>query len=375
MEITGERSVVEHKRGFDGSTRDKVRLVKEVVALANAAGGEIQYGVDPTGVVVGVPQSTVTRLDASRVGGYLRSYIRDQVIDVEVEVRTIGQATVVVIQVAPTAEPPVVMERDGNFDDGNGQESLFKRGDVMVRDFTQACPAAPKDFARWREMARRAGELAAYELMRSFVQRPEGTVAVFAPPDTPAQRLRTAAAQYRAEPRNLLGAHDLVAFAVTTDELDMSEDLVRELLVQSALRKKATLWWWISEISPEPDWLAGQLRAVTEARDRDVSDAGKPVLELSALACRDAFDDIRLRLASHPRYAHFREAATAYETPEAVDSALARRTTAWRGSASREGCLDLLRELLAGEIGDRRLTRRLADCTLARLLNDRAAPT
>jgi predicted HTH transcriptional regulator len=53
-ESWGEHDSRECKASFDGSSRDKARLVREIVAMANSGGGILVYGVDDAGVVVGL---------------------------------------------------------------------------------------------------------------------------------------------------------------------------------------------------------------------------------------------------------------------------------------------------------------------------------
>lgn len=154
-----ERDVCECKADFDGTKRSKARLAKEVVALANSTGGCLVYGVDVSGNAIGIDGSTVKALDPARVGDYLRSYINDQPVSLEVLVVVEGDATLVIIDVALAARTPIVMERDGNVGEGDRREQLFRSGEVIVRDHTQAHPASRKDFDRWREEAQRNGEL------------------------------------------------------------------------------------------------------------------------------------------------------------------------------------------------------------------------
>lgn len=342
--LRDEVTCEEHKIDFDGSTKAKAQLVKEIVAMANAAGGRILVGVDPEGHVVGVDRSCVVRLDPSRVGDYVSSFVGDQPVLVEVRRQVHGdlERLVVCIEVAACAEPPIVMERDGTYSVDGRQEMAFPAGAVIVRDSTSARPARRADYRRWIAAAHRRGEQSAFDMMRQLADRPEGTVVEFVVPKTPAARLRDAARAHAADPRKLLGSTELLTAAANTDELDLGDGDVDELVVQSALRKRTTLWWWVAELSPEPRWLADQLRNASEATDRDVSDAGLPILRVAALACPEAFDELRERLAASTKYAHFREAAEA--CPDAATTLEHLQLRATTSRVTRSECLDLVRD-------------------------------
>lgn len=362
---TGE---AEFKVAFDGSNRDKAHLAKEVVAFANSGGGRVIYGVDRHGHVVGLPAGSMTLLDPARVGDYVGRYVGDQRIELSVSTLTEGEAILVEIIVTGHNRPPVVMERPGTFGDRSRQDTLFEAGAVFVRRDTKACPARRADYERWLISAEERGERNAYELMRQVAERPRGTVIEFALPDTPGNRLDQAADRYRADPSKLLDADDLLGFASATDELDLSKPNVRQLLLQSGLRKRATLWWWVAELAPSREWLAGQLRSAIASTDRDVSDAGKPILEVAALLCPESFDELRSQLASSSRYAHFRQAAEAYPDTDAALSALRRRADRAAGACSREECGALIRSAAAAAPGDRSAARKVATASLARVL-------
>lgn len=362
---TGE---VECKVAFDGSNRDKAHLAKEVVALANTGGGLIIYGVDRHGHAVGLPADSVTLLDPARVGDYVGRYIGNQRVVLSVSTHAEGETVLVQIAVSGHDRPPVVMERPGTFGDGSRQETLFEAGAVFVRRDTKACPAQRADFERWLIDAEERGERNAYGLMRQVADRPRGTVIEFALPDTPSNRLDGAAERYMADPSKLLDADDLLSFASVTDELDLGNPDVRQLLLQSGLRKRATLWWWVAELAPSSDWLADQLRAAIAATDRDVSDAGRPILEVAALRCPDHFEELHDLLAASSRYAHFRQAAEAYPDADSALSSLRTRAARASGACSREECLALINRASAASSSDRAAARRVAAASLARVL-------
>lgn len=370
--VLAESATEEHKQGFDGSTRAKVQLVKELIAMANSNGGSVVYGVNDTGIAVGVDSETIRRLDQSRLGGYLSSYVGDQRVELEVNSEIVNGARVVRIRVALCTSPPIVMEADGTCPNGARQETLFRAGTALVRDHTSARPARRADFVRWIAAAEKRGERAAYDLMRLVAERPPGTIVQFAVPESPSARLSNATQAFKLDPRKLLGPDELLALAADTDQLDLSDEAAHELLIQSALRKRATLWWWVAELRPEPTWLADQLRRVAHATDRDVSDAGRPILELSAVLCPLVFDELRSALAGSEKYAHFREAAASCVDVESTLDRLRLRPGSSAAGSTRDHCLELLRAAATATderaAAARRVTRPVLSFALSHLL-------
>jgi hypothetical protein len=271
------------------------------------------------------------------VGNYLSSYLGTQ--RVEVTVRNLSETAdlVVAIEVSAHARPPVVLTKDGTFGEGSLQRSMFRAGDVLARTATRATLAGPAEFERWMNAAETRGEQRAYDLMRRIADRPAGYEVILSPPETLTARLSAAALAFAADPSKLLDGDDLLRAATEDERLDLpnSHDLVPELLLQSALRKRATLWWWLAELDPDPEWLAGQLARVPQARDRDVSDSGKALLEVAAVVCPESFTDLRQALASSTKYSHFRGAAETYPDVPATLAALRKRAAKVDGRPAR----------------------------------------
>jgi hypothetical protein len=352
MAAWAEHDHLECKVGFDGSAHDKARLAREVVALANAGGGGLVYGVDDDRREVGVDHATLGRLDAAKVGDYLGKYIGEQRIGTTVDVHEVGKSWIVEIRVEGHPAPPVVMVSDGTHGSGTQQKTLFRRGDVLTRSSTRARLAGPADIARWLEAAERRGEQRILDMVRLYAERPPGYEMHLDLPDTSVGRLRQAVAAYRDDERRLLDGESLLRLAVDPEVVDLAaRDLdVAELVLQSALRKKATLWWWLARIRPEAGWLEAQLRRVLDALDRDVSDSGVALLEVAATACPAIFDDLRRALASSTKYAHFRAAAAKYPTRQVVLEALQGRA-AGTEAVTTSDVLQLLEDTAASGAG------------------------
>lgn len=363
MAAWAEHDHLECKATFDGTTHDKARLARELVALANAGGGALVYGVDDDRVVVGVDAQTLGRLDAAKIGDYLSKYIGDQRLTLTVQVHE-GESVVVEIQVEPHPRPPVVMVQDGTYGSATDQKTLFRRGDVLTRSATQARPAGPADLHRWLYEAEQRGERRILEMVKLYAERPPGYEMRIDLPDTPTGRLRQAVAAYREDERQLLDGDTLLRLALDPDVVDLvvDEPDVAELILQSALRKRATLWWWLSRIRPDSAWLEAQLRKVPDASDRDVSDSGVALLEVAATACPAVFEHLCRALAGSATYTHFREAAAKYPTRQVAIEALRERVQATEPVSAHE-VLALLEEAAAAGAG-RGPVRRLSAAAL-----------
>jgi hypothetical protein len=350
----GEHDRQECKAGFDGGALDKARLVKELVAFANAGGGSIAYGVDDRGQVIGLDVRAQKLLDPANVGNFLEAYLGQQRLPVTVEYHREAQAVVVVVQVAAHPRPPVVFERDGTYSDNGQQKFLFRPGDVFTRASTKACPARSADFDRWLTEAERRGERRMIEMMEVVANRAPGYEVQVGPPDTEAGRLTAAVQAYGADPTKLLDGDELLQVSLDDEAVALvaSDLAVRELVFQSALRKRATLWWWLAEMNPEASWIQQQLLVVPDARDRDVSDSGRAVLEVAATGCPGLFDQLQQTLQGSTKYKHFRDAGEGYPTRETALNALRGRIARVEG-ASRLEVRDAIRAMVEGD-GPRR---------------------
>jgi hypothetical protein len=91
---------------------------------------------------------------------------------------------------------------------------------------------------------------------------------------------------------------------------------------------------------------------VPDARDRDVSDSGRAVLEVAATGCPGLFDQLQQTLQGSTKYKHFRDAGEGYPTRETALNALRGRIARVEG-ASRLEVRDAIRAMVEGD-GPRR---------------------
>lgn len=86
-----ERVDLELKRFLDPTAkRDRIRLVKEVVAMANTKGGRILVGVTDDGEHVGVPDRDRSNWDPAPLGDHLDRYISPDRVEIGIAFHPMG---------------------------------------------------------------------------------------------------------------------------------------------------------------------------------------------------------------------------------------------------------------------------------------------
>ncbi len=319
-----ESQEIEFKSRFDHTDQlDWLRLIKEIVAMANAEGGTLYLGRREDGTAPGLDSATVAKLDPAIITDKVDSYIAPDHIELEVRQYKADSPDrkVVVVRVAAFPDPPLVFTKSGNAHDSNGkQTTVFHKHSVVRRRGTKAEPATRSDYRHWIKQAeKRAYETLALriaEVSRLPLDKPikivvdeEGELL-----DEASVLFRNALRAYSFDPNRLLPKEDLIRLFLIRDTLPRG-DKEGDLLIQSALRKKPTLFFWIDWAGFSSGRLGQLLREAIAKSDRDKSDAGIAILAVAALTQPAAeFGDLRAALAAS-KYKHFQEAAMKYHTP------------------------------------------------------------
>ena len=153
-----ESAKLDYKVELDPSdTIHKVGLAKDIMAMANTAGGYVVVGVDDTGNVVGCDATLAARLDESVIRSQVAGYTSAR-IPLFVDNRIIYQGKrLVVITALPMINTLVVAETDGNIPK---RSAAFRKGDVLVRhgSASERWNQADVDFLLRRIMATRKEE-------------------------------------------------------------------------------------------------------------------------------------------------------------------------------------------------------------------------
>lgn len=309
-----ERADLERKRSVDLDDRlDSLRLVKEIAAMANSGGGRIIVGVLDDGNEVGIAPALAAKFDPARIGDLLDSFLSPDRIEVDVKRRVLPAGDEVLELLVPAAvRPPLVLCKSGNYEVAGKQQEVFGAHSVFVRRNTKAERARRADFLRWTEEAEERIRATLLERVAMVVEAPHDAhvrlVLDDAVVDEPSYLLSRSTDVFQVRPDRLLSGGDLIYLWKHRDVLTFTPRS-RELIIQSALRKRATLYLWVGYLRPSTDELTSVLLRSFDMNDRDKSDAGRGILTLAALYLTDAgYDEIAARLRGS-RYAHFREAA------------------------------------------------------------------
>jgi hypothetical protein len=131
ISLARESAKLDYKLTIDVSdTSQKVEMAKDVMAMANTAGGYIVIGVDNSGAVMGCERNAAARMDESVIRSQVAGYTTAR-IPIFVDNRVVHEARqLVVITVLPVAGTLVIAEADGN---SANRPPAFRSGDVLVR--------------------------------------------------------------------------------------------------------------------------------------------------------------------------------------------------------------------------------------------------
>lgn len=131
-----ESAKLDYKATYDPQrTRDVVELAKDVVAMANTAGGYMVIGVDDAGEEIGLSEDEAARMDEAtlraQVGGFIGTAL-ELFVDRAVVLQDKRYAIITVLR---SPRSPVVFERIGQYQKNAKAEivPVFRPGDVFVR--------------------------------------------------------------------------------------------------------------------------------------------------------------------------------------------------------------------------------------------------
>lgn len=309
-----ESAHVERRRSCDlDDSHDRLVLVREVVALLNSGGGTIVIGVKKNGDVVGIPVRMAARLELRTIEEIVNGYIRPDQVELVVNVaETENDHRLVEIGVRGVPDPPVVVAQAGTHTDSAGrQQEVFGAQSVFVRRNNRTELARREDHLRWRAEAIDNVRREIRERLTLVVDAPmEAKVRIVTKDevrDEPSYFLSRSTELFRLQADQLLSSQDLVYLWLHRATLTF-DDEASELVVQSALRKRATLYLWLTVLPLATDQIRRFLFRALTMKDRDKSDAARAMLLVSALYL-EADDYVKLAAAlAQSNYVHMREA-------------------------------------------------------------------
>jgi len=305
------------------SRKDRLELIREIVAMANAGGGEIHLGVSDDGQRPGLATEVVNRLDPADVQSFADEFVKPDHVHIERRVENGEAGDVVVIIVSSTGDHPLVFTKPGDYEDEEGRSrQVFAKHAVYRRRGTKAEPARRDDYRAWidRAVAKERHDWMSRVAVLSKLP-PGASLEIVTDTDEamaePAILLRTHTRLFNRNPEKLLTKHDLALLFLARDELEPRDDESR-LLLHSAFRRRPTLYFWLDILDPSPATIAEIIDETISGSDRDKSDAARSVVECAALYLEpDEFDEVVTRLGES-EYAHFREHAAEATSPTSV---------------------------------------------------------
>ena len=274
----------------------------------------MRIGVTDDGTVVGVAGSVRKALDAARLADLLGPFTEPEHVEVRVEADEVDVDRYVVrLIVESFPAPPIVMARDGSCEGRDGKQyAEFRRGDVIVRRGTKAERATRRDYLHWREAAAKAAREALLTEVAFVARLPQGArlqaVIDDEAVDEPSAMLRRAERSWLADKAKLLTSRELASLLLICEELTPTRE-GEDLILQSALRRRATLWFWVAGFDPSGERVLQLAKDAVAGRDRDKSDAGRAIVDLAALTLDDPQYHEALQTLAGSTYKHFKDAA------------------------------------------------------------------
>jgi hypothetical protein len=129
-----ESAKLDYKAAYDPSdARAKAELAKDIIAMANTAGGYIVIGVANDTQLLGLTDADAERIDESVIRSQIAGYVNVPIgTFVHNSVRHEG-TRLCIITVLPLESRLAVVEAQGQYSVGSNRSHAFRRGDVLVR--------------------------------------------------------------------------------------------------------------------------------------------------------------------------------------------------------------------------------------------------
>ncbi|GEM_PF-4782304 len=246
----------------------------------------VRIGMTET-VVNGLDRGRLGQLDGASVSNAINRYVQPRRVAVGHDVIDFTPGRVLVdLTIDGAGKYPLVMSKQGQYPDGRGaNRSVFRQGDLYVRHGAKSEPATYEDIVDLVDRAVTQGRLELAGLVRQAAVLGEGVTVLQLPTgvqlQTPEAMLNMALAKRANGLPALLDAKELLwclterqSFSGTIDQFT--------LLIRSALRKKATLFFWLSDYNDSESIREVLISSLIE-KDRDQADIGPSILEVAAL--------------------------------------------------------------------------------------------
>ena len=135
--MPAESETYEEKSEYGGTPKERLKLVKSIVAMANTDGGEIHIERVTAGA---------RGLDSASVDSTVNSYVGPALHGIECEAQ-LGNAFI--IRIAESDQKPHIITRYASYQDDQGhQKAMFHKGQIWVRHSSSNAEATPDDLAQ-----------------------------------------------------------------------------------------------------------------------------------------------------------------------------------------------------------------------------------
>jgi len=334
----GEGKNTDYKLRFNpDDAKAMTKLVKSIVAMANSGGGEIVFGRDET-QTPGISPKIADHLDSAKVADQVDKYIEKGLIHIRHEFNQREDGNIICTIIVEPATYPVVMRHPGTWGGAApGDKPLFQKGDIWVRHGSRNEKVSQADAKDFIDDAFKRGidqVLSAAQVVRE--SGPDSAVGVQTEPSvvirSPSDLLNLAISKQERNLPHLLSGQELLWLFILRNSYKPTPQQL-ELIIESALRRPATLYWWLRDPRATPELIKKILFRIPEATDRDKSDAARSAVELAAIYLSDEDIDQLLSDMETSRYAHFKSAAMDYQDRRLVIEGIRNRAE----RASNEG--------------------------------------
>jgi predicted HTH transcriptional regulator len=191
-----ESAKLDYKQEWDPQrNRDVVELTKDLVAMANTAGGYVVIGIGDGGEQVGLSDTQVDKFDEATLRAQVQRFIGTPIelfLDTTVAWESKRYAVVTILR---CPRSPVVFEKIGQYADpgpGNKQTIVFREGDVFVRHGSASERWNQEDVRTiYARVVEREKERWLAEVLPDVRKLIEGARAGESPPPSPQDLLRS----------------------------------------------------------------------------------------------------------------------------------------------------------------------------------------
>lgn len=349
---------------------EKLEFVKNIVALANSGGGELVIGKNEK-LSPGITSKEVSELDSARTDDLVRQFIKPAQISVGHDIRKLRNGKFILTIKVSAAEFPIVFSKQG-FDEIT-KKPIFRKGDIWTRHSTKTEPIEYEDIRKWIEAARAAGRDQLKDQLLLVSKLPAGAeikaVTSGGPISSPNGFLENETNLRSLNRDHLIEPYYLNWLFLNREALKLSRTNLAVLLA-SALRRSATLYWWLISTDEDVNLIRSELFGAVEAQDRDKSDAAKNIVDIGSVYLTDQDLKMLITNLSKSKYSHFKKEARLWQGRQRTNARISRRIRTAR-LGDRELLIDKsLRELreLANSISEQILEQK--SNVLARQLSD-----